>query len=230
MTRHSKADPLAAQGPARRAFKSVNEMLTDELRQTILSGGLNEGDFLRQRSLARHYGVSEVVVREALRRLEAEGLVETEPRKGARVSRLSVAEVEELWELRIVLEKLLTQHAVPAFQPEDLTRVEGLIEGMRRERDAVAWLSLNREFHDCLYRPSGRLRILRFANNLRNLIDRYLRMRIGVLQHYEIAHREHRSIFAAYRQQDVALAVKRVEAHLRRTADSVVAFLKARKG
>jgi len=93
----------------------------------------------------------------------------------------------------------------------------------------VAWLSLNRELHDCLYRPAGRLRILRYANNLRNLIDRYLRMRLGVLQHFEIAEREHRSILAAYRKRDATLAVKRVEAHLRRTAESVVAFLAARK-
>jgi len=230
MVRHPKADPLAPLEPLRRSFKSVNEMLTDELRHAILSGTLNEGEYLRQRSLARHYGVSEVVVREALRRLEAEGVVETEPRKGARVSRLSAAEVEELWELRILLEKLLTQHAVPAIQAEDLARAEELIETMRLERDAVTWLSLNRELHDCLYRPSGRLRILRYANNLRNLIDRYLRMRISVLQHYEIAHREHQSIFSAYRKRDVGLAVKRVEAHLRRTADSVVAFLKAGRG
>jgi DNA-binding GntR family transcriptional regulator len=114
------------------------------------------------------------------------------------------------------------------FQPEDLARAKELIQAMGQERDPVAWLALNREFHDQLYRPSGRLRIRRFANNLRNLIDRYLRMRLGVLQHYEIAQREHRNILAAYRRGNAALAVKRVEAHLQRTADSVVAFLAAR--
>jgi DNA-binding GntR family transcriptional regulator len=215
--------------PLHRSFMSIGQMLTEDLRKTILSGALEEGEYLRQRSLARRYGVSEVVVREALRHLEAEGLVETEPRKGARVSRFSPAEVTELWELRIVIEKLLTEHAVPAVAVEDLARAEELAKAMGAERDAVAWLSLNREFHDCLYRPARRLRILRFANNLRNLIDRYLRMRLGVLQHYDIAEREHRSLLAAYRQRNAALAVKRVEAHLRRTADSVVAFLAARK-
>jgi len=204
-------------------------MLTEELRTAVLSGQMEEGEYLRQRNLARRYGVSEVVVREALRRLEAEGLIETERRKGARVAHLSAAEVSELWELRIVIEKLLTAHAVPAVRPEELTRAEELIRSMGRERDAVAWLSLNRELHDCLYRPAGRLRILRFANNLRNMMDRYLRMRLTVLQHYEIAKREHHSILAAYRRGNAPLAVKRVEAHLRRTADSVVAFLATRK-
>ena len=225
MPLHIRVDPSPPQQPPDRSFKSVGEMLTDDLRKTILSGSLEEGEYLRQRSLARRYGVSEVVVREALRLLEAEGLVETERRKGARVSRLSAAEVRELWELRILIEKLLTQHAVPGFQAEDLARAEGLIKVMNEERDPVEWLSINREFHNCLYRPAGRPRILRFGNNLRNMMDRYLRMSLGVLQNFEVAHREHRMILAAYRQGNALLAVKRVETHLRKTADGVVAFL-----
>jgi DNA-binding GntR family transcriptional regulator len=211
--------------PPPRSFKSVSEMLTDELRTAILSGHLEEGEYLRQRSLARRYGVSEVVVREALRLLEAEGLVETERRKGARVARLSIDEVKELWDLRILLEKHLTQHAVPAFRPEDLVRAEELFRAMATERDPVAWLGLNREFHACLYRPSGRQRLLRFANNLRNLIDRYLRVHMAVMQRFALPHREHRRILAAYRRGDAGLAVKQVEAHLQRTAESIVAFL-----
>lgn len=226
---HAVANPTPSDPEARRAFKSVSEMLTDDLRQSILSGQLAEGEYLRQRILARRYGVSEVVVREALRHLEAEGVVEKEQRKGARVSRLSIPEVQELWELRIMLEKRLTQHAVPAIRPDDLTHVEELIRTMNRERDPVAWLTLNREFHDALYRPSGRRRILRLANDMRNLMDRYIRLRLSVEQQYDIAHEEHCGIVAAYRERDVALAVGRVEAHLQRTADSVIAFLTARK-
>jgi DNA-binding GntR family transcriptional regulator len=229
MPLHTRVDPSPPHQPPDRSFKSVGEMLTDDLRKTILSGSLEEGECLRQRSLARRYGVSEVVVREALRLLEAEGLVETERRKGARVSRLSAAEVRELWELRILIEKLLTQHAVPGFQAEDLARAEGLIKVMNEERDPVEWLSVNREFHNCLYRPAGRPRILRFGNNLRNMMDRYLRMSLGVLRNFEVAHREHRMILAAYRQKNALLAVKRVEAHLRKTADGVVAFLTAQR-
>ena len=224
-----QAEPSPPQTPSPRSFKSVSEMLTDELRTVILSGTLEEGEFLRQRGLARRYGVSEVVVREALRRLEAEGLIETERRKGARVAHLSAAEVRELWELRIPIEKLLTQHAVPAFQAEDLAHARDLLVSMERERDPIAWLALNREFHTSLYRPSGRLRILRFANNLRNLMDRYLRMSLGVLRHFEVANREHRNILTAYRRRDAGLAVRRVEAHLQRTADSIAAFLTTRK-
>ena len=129
MPPHVKLESPHPAHPLHRSYKSIGEMLTEDLRKTILSGAVEEGEYLRQRSLARRYGVSEVVVREALRHLEAEGLVETEPRKGARVTRLSAAEVRELWELRILLEKHLAQLAVPAFQPEDLARGRGADAG-----------------------------------------------------------------------------------------------------
>ncbi len=220
------AGNLAASRP--RSFKSVTEMLADDLRQAILSGSLEEGEYLRQQRVARQYSVSEVVVREALRVLEAEGLVETERRRGSRVSRLSPDEVRELWELRILLEKLLTRHAVPALAPDDLAHAAALASAMEKQPDAVAWLALNFDFHTCLYRPAGRPRILRFANNLRNVMDRYLRMRLAGLGRFELAHREHRQILTAYRRRDPDLAVQRVEAHLARTAEDVLAFLTAR--
>ena len=204
-------------------------MLTDELRTAILSGHIEEGEYLRQRGLARRYGVSEGVVREALRRLEAEGLVETERRRGASVAKLSTDEVKELWDLRILLEAHLAQHAVPACRREDLAHAEALFQAMGTERDPVAWLGLNREFHACLYRPSGRHRVLRFANNLRSLIDRYLRVHMAVLQNFSLPHHEHRLILAAYRKKDARLAVARVEAHLERTAKSIATFLTTMK-
>jgi len=76
-------------------FKSVSEMLTDTLREAILSRELVPGEVLRQRSLAQRYHVSEVVVREALRSLDGEGLVQLERRRGARVSNLSADEIDE---------------------------------------------------------------------------------------------------------------------------------------
>lgn len=210
------------------SFKSVSEVLTDDLRAMILSGELAEGEPLPQRSVARRYGVSEVVVREALRVLEHEGMVATEPRKGARVSCLSAEEVREIWELRLPIERLLTEKAVPAARAEDLAQAEALNKAMTAARDPVAWLSLNREFHTRLYTPAQRPRILRFADNLRMMMDRYLRLHLGVLQRFDVADREHRDILTAYHERDSHLACKYVEAHLLRTADSVVTFLAKR--
>jgi DNA-binding GntR family transcriptional regulator len=205
-------------------------MLTDEIRTGILTGAFEEGQYLRQPTLARKYGVSQGAIREALRTLEAEGLVESKPRLGARVSRLSVEEIRELWELRLLVEKLLVQHAVPAFTGQDLVQATTLASAMEQEHEPARWLELNRQFHNCLYEPSGRLRILRFATNLRTMMDRYLRVRLGVLRLFEVATKEHRQILAAFKSRNVPLAMRRLEAHLQRTADSIVAFLERSRG
>lgn len=209
-------------------FTSVSEMLTDALRRSILAGELAEGECLRQQAIARRYRVSEVMVREAFRRLEAEGLVEAEPRRGVRVSRLSVEEIAELYELRILLEELITRHAVPNCTAEDLASAETVLKDMDREKDPVRWLSLNRDFHLCLYRASHRERLLKFASHLRVIVERYLRLSLGILKGFDIAQREHRAILAAYRAGNAELAARHVGAHLRRTADFIVTFLKAR--
>ena len=209
-------------------FKSVNEMVTDRLRESILSGELAEGEYLRQQTLARRYGVSEIVVREALRRLQTEGVVEIQRRKGARVSQLSVEEVNELYELRILLEELITRRAVPNCPAEVLEQAERILSAGEEERDPVRWLALNREFHNTLGRSSRQPHLLRFANDLRLMVERYLRMSLGILHGFDVAQREHREIVAAYKAGDPELAARRMGAHLRRTADMIAAFLVAR--
>ena len=216
--------PVSPREP-KESLKSVNELLTDRVREAIFSGELAEGEFLRQQALAQRYGVSGVVVREALRRLEAEGLVETKRRKGARVAPLSVEEITELYDLRILLEELVTRYAVPNTGLYDLARAEAIHEVMTRERDPIRWLALNREFHTALLLPSNKLRLLKFVNDLRGMVERYLRMSLTVLQGFEVAQREHEAILVAYRAREAEEAAKLVGAHLRRTANTIADFL-----
>ncbi|HWT81296.1 MAG TPA: GntR family transcriptional regulator, partial [Candidatus Methylomirabilis sp.] len=216
--------------PIRKAYKSISQILTEDIREGILTGKFQEGQYLRQPGLARKYGVSQGAIREALRTLEAEGLVESQPRQGARVLRLSVQEIRELWEMRILLEKHLVRHAVPALTDADLALAGRLIKAMETERNPVRWLALNRQFHNSLYRRSGRFRILRFAANHRGMMERYLRVRLGVLKLFGVATKEHRQILAACRSRNTSLAMRCIERHLQRTADSVVEFLESSHG
>src|SRR5437879_4769633 len=152
-------------------FKSVNEMVTDRLRQSILSGEFAEGEYLRQQTLPRRSGVSEIVIREALRRLHTEGLVEIQRRKSTRVSQLSAEELNEIYELRILLEALITRRAVPNCAAEDLEEAERILAAGEHERDPVRWLALNREFHNTLARPSRQPHLLKFADDLRVKVE-----------------------------------------------------------
>jgi DNA-binding GntR family transcriptional regulator len=203
-------------------------MITDVLREAILSGEFPEGMFLRQQSVAQRYDVSEIVVREALRRLESEGLVETKRRKGARVSQVSTAEMAEIYELRVILEQLIARYAVPRCTEADWQRAHALMEAMAHETDPVRWLALNRDFHHALYQPSGRTHLLKFADDLRLRMERYLRMSLGVLQGYGQGQAEHDAILQAFRQRNSELAAERIGAHLRRTAHMVGRFLDAK--
>jgi len=202
-------------------------MVTDSLREAILSGQFAEGESLRQHNLSQRFGVSEVVIREALRRLEADGLVDTERRRGARVTQLSVDEINELYELRILLEQLLTRHAAAASSPDDLERAARIHDMMATEKDPVRWLILNRDFHNALYRASNRTRLLKFTDDLRIRVERYLRLSLAVLRGFDVAQEEHRQILEAFRARDPERAAQLVGTHLRRTADMVVNYLRS---
>src|SRR5256712_3427642 len=224
-TFHSASEAAVSPREPTESLKSVNELLTDRVREAIFSGELAEGEFLRQQALAQRYGVSGVVVREALRRLEAEGLVETKRRKGARVAPLAVDDIRELYDQRILLQDLVTRYAVPNVGLHDLARAEAIHGAMARERDPIRWLALNREFHNALLLPSNKFRLLKFVNDFRGMVERYLRVSLTVLRGYEVAQRENEPILAAYRAREAEEAAKLVGAHLRRTANTITDFL-----
>src|SRR5579862_1547896 len=106
----------------------MTELLLERLRDDILSGRLKPGEPLRQDEIARSLGVSHVPIRETFLRLQAEGLVEIRPRRGAIVSDLSAAEIEEFNEMRTALECLALRKAIPNIQDADLRKAEKLLD------------------------------------------------------------------------------------------------------
>src|SRR4029077_2026095 len=125
------------------------------LRDMILSGEIAEGEQLRQDALAAAHGVSRIPLREALRQLEAEGLVSFFPHRGAVVSTLSLAEIEELFEIRALIEADVLRRAIPHLTADDLDRAEEIVDTARvafqRESDVGRWGELNWKFHSTLY-------------------------------------------------------------------------------
>ncbi|MDR7602934.1 MAG: GntR family transcriptional regulator [Armatimonadota bacterium] len=204
---------------------TVAESVARALQEEILSGRLAPGLSLRQRAVAVRFGVSEGVVREAFRRLEAQGLVESQRRRGVRVARLSKEELRDLYDVRIFVEPLLARESAGRAPEEDLATARGLCDAMERESDAVKWLGLNRDFHMVLYRASGRTFLLRLQDQLRILSDRYLRLCLEVLGRFEASNREHWEILAAYEARDPEAAAQRVRRHLEEVRGSVSAAL-----
>ncbi len=200
--------------------------MADVLREAILRGILRAGQQLRQDEIARELGVSHIPVREALRQLEAEGLVRLRPYRGFEVSELSPEEVEELYEIRIPLECQALKLALPRLTDEDLQRAEAVLDAIDAEDDPSVWSQLNTEFHAVLYAPSGRQRLLNLIRTLRTNVDRYLRLYISVMQRKQYSQREHRRILEAVRRRDAAEAVAALEEHLGIACGMLVDYLR----
>ncbi len=140
--------------------RTVAAEAAEILRQRILTGDLKSGQPIRQEQIAQELGVSRIPLREALKQLEAEGFVTIEPHKGAVVSTLSLAEVQELFELRIHLESWLLRDAIPRMREADFAQLDAIIDESRlpetRSGNLAHWGDINWRLHEAMVRPAGR--------------------------------------------------------------------------
>jgi DNA-binding GntR family transcriptional regulator len=150
-----------------KGLKGTSSHLADEIRAAIMHGELRPGTPLHQEQLARQYGVSRSPLREALRQLEAEGYVDYPPNRGAVVATMTKVDVQEVVEIRTLLETALIRAAVPRLTANDLSIARNLIEQMRRENDRRRMSELSWAFHETLYAAAGKPRMLALARDQR---------------------------------------------------------------
>lgn len=197
--------------------RTLTDAAVDALRERILDGTHPAGAPLRQEALAAELGVSRIPLREALRRLEAEGLVTLLPHRGAVVTPLAEGEVAELFELRALLEGDLARRAVPKLTGPDLAalRVHALeFEEAVDAGDVGAWGDANRRFHLALYAPAERKRTLEIVTRLHDQSDRVLRLQLVLTRGTARAVREHRGILAAAKARDAVRTGRLVRDHI----------------
>jgi DNA-binding GntR family transcriptional regulator len=213
--------------------QTVASMTVEALRERILRGDYPEGEPLRQDALAEELGVSRIPVREALRQLEAEGLVTFSPHRGAVVSSLSLAEIEELFELRAQIECDLLRHSIPRMGKEQLDRAIEVLdefEDALRAREATRWGPLNWHFHAALYAPADRNFTMGVLQKLHQHSDRYFRMQVLLVDGGGRANLEHRAIAAAVGRKDIDGATQLMRAHILVAGTSLLALLKEQRG
>ena len=162
--------------PVLGARRITADYIADAMRDAINSGSLGDAAVLNQAEIAIHFGVSRVPVREALRQLQAEGLVELRAHQLAIVSGLDINRLIEVYTLRSVLEGWLIEEAAPNITQEGIARARAINERLRTESSHGTWLTLNAEFHKELYEPSGALITLELVDQLRARAERYARM------------------------------------------------------
>ncbi|TDR73300.1 GntR family transcriptional regulator [Paludibacterium purpuratum] len=207
--------------------QSLTALATDAIRQRILTGEWTDGGQLRQDALARQLGMSRVPIREALRQLEAEGLVTIVENRGAVVSQLSLPEIVELLRVRVLLECDVLLEAVPRQTAADIAAAEALLidfEQALQQRDIASWGVLNARFHLALYRAAERPQTLALIEQLHNRTDRYTRMQILLTDFSERAHDEHCRLLTLCKTKDAIGAAAFLRQHILHAEEALEAW------
>ena len=194
---------------------SATDLVLDAVRTEILSGQLAAGATLRQEDVADRFGVSRMPVREALKRLEGEGLVEVLPSRRVRVAALSRSEIEDVYDLRAALEPLAVRLAVPRITKAQLRNAAHALEIADDEDDAETFGARNAGFHLALMLPCERPRLLASIASLLDVSDRYQRAALRDEEHNARVREEHRGLLDAARAGDADRAAALAEAHVR---------------
>ena len=193
---------------------SSSDVIYDALRDSIISGQIKAGESIRQAHIADLFKVSRIPVREALKRLEAQGLVQSLRYKGYVVSLLSHADMEEIYEIRANLEPIVIEKSVENMSKETLEEAREYCELFSSETNDLKWGEWNRLFHETLYQDAERPFHLKLVGEAIDRIDSYLRDQLVLTNGMDIARREHLGILEACVQGDGALAAKRTRDHI----------------
>ncbi len=189
------------------------------LREEILHGRFRPGDRIRQEDIAERFGASRLPVREALRMLEAEGLTEHEPNKGARVPRLSQHEVDMIYQMRERLEPLALIESLPVLTTEEHERLEDVQRRIEDNDDVERFLDLDREFHMLTYSGCALDPLNSMVTRMWNSTQHYRRMfvQMGGRSRMWVVNAEHRLILDAVVRRDPTDAERYLQGHIRRT-------------
>ena len=204
--------------------QSTATLIATQVRQSILTGSLKNGQPLRQDEIAGEYGVSKIPVREALLILEGEGLVEFIPNRGAFVSELSAEEAREISIMRIALETAALRKAIGLMNSADFAKANTILTQIDTCNDQQQWSDLNWQFHETLYRPARLPKLLKTIRELHVNVARYFRV-FDTVDYLSQSQAEHRAILQACHEQDTEQATKLLVEHLQRSAEAVTTYL-----
>jgi len=217
------------------SHSQLAHLITDRVRSAILEGRFSAGEWLRQERLAQEYGVSQMPVREALKRLGAEGLVEHVPYRGSRVVAFSPEDVEDLYACRAAIECRATRFAAAGMRDEELAELAALHHAMmacRFPEELRQYRELNRRFHSVIVSASRRTYLVRTLLQLWSAFPTMLWSNVPRVAFTSVAARdahdndEHAEIVAALGARDPERAERAVRHHLEEAAAALVAAMR----
>jgi DNA-binding GntR family transcriptional regulator len=213
--------------------QSLTSAVADKLRDQIIRGEIPEGTQLRQDAIATQYQVSRIPVREALRQLDAEGLISIVPNRGAVVPALSPDDVEELFSIRALLEPEVLKLSIPHLTEEDFSEADAVLQKyvneLQRDDHVSAWGRLNWQFHSILYSRANQPRFMAVIRNVNNSGERYTRLQLYLTHGIKRANEEHHQILQLCRKRDVTAACNLLRQHIQYASGSLKEVLEQKR-
>jgi DNA-binding GntR family transcriptional regulator len=197
----------------------------------LRSGKYRTGERLIAETIAGEIGTSRMPVREALRRLAAEGLVTLRANRGATVNAPDIKEMQEVFEMRAVLEGLAVRLAVPQLTPADLRRLEMLLEAMEPRSELQAdWTTAHRQFHEALCARSDSPRLMRQISSLHSLVEPHMRTWASMDGRHVGTREHHDSLLDVIRQGDPAACEAAMRQHVMATVPDLIKHMASTSG
>lgn len=224
---------MSSGGPVRRSHRTLAEMVAEQLHEEILSGAIPAGSHLRLNELAGRLQISPMPVREAVRRLEALGLVDQHPHRGAFVRPLSLADFEDTMNVRVMLERAAVERAAAAFTPAAARHAHELLAGYRELLAAdrrVEAREAHTAFHFALYRAAGSRWLLHAIEPVWRNGERYRFAAADVALSADAVVAEHEAILDACRAGQPERAGAALARHLERAAARMAANISDDRG
>lgn len=201
---------------------SSSDVVARYLRAAITAGEYPEDQVINQEDVARLFNVSKIPVREALKRLEAEGFVAFQRNRGALVTSLSKEQITHIFQTRAILESSAARLAAPLLTDRALEAAEKLRLDFAMEKDVSKWAALNWAFHCAIYEGAGNPFLIDMIRSVNDRVERYLRIQLTLADGMQTADTEHQQILKACRSRDGDRAAQLVHDHVMHACSSLL--------
>ena len=214
------------------SYKPLREVVSETLREAIVSGVLKPGERLMEIQLAEELGVSRTPVREAIRKLELEGFVIMIPRRGTYVADLSIKDINEVFEIRTALDVLAAGLAAERITDEELELMERILVQIgeyvdKNELEPI--VELDSQFHDILYRACRNDRLVGIINNLREQFTRFRTISMAFPGRIQNTLEEHSRLVEAIASRNVDLAQQLAREHMENSEQTLLMDMNKRR-
>lgn len=213
-------------------FLPLRDVVFNTLRQAILTGELKPGERLMEIHLANRLGVSRTPIREAIRKLELEGLVKMIPRRGAEVAQITEKSMNDVLEVRRAMDVLCVELACERISDEELERLKKActdFEQAVKTKDAKRIAQADVALHDIILHATGNMRLIQLVNNLSEQMYRYRFEYIKDFSQHERLVEEHRIIYESLVQKDKETASQAAKTHIDNQKKAIIRQIRLEK-